>query len=82
MFLIFYINKRKYGLFCKKFEYFKDCKREIDVGVCDCSEFGGLFGFFVEKKYCYFRLIGMYVFYNRSSIDVVFRIRFGVIYDY
>lgn len=51
--LTFHTNKRKHGPFCKKFEHLKDCKREIDVGVRDRSEFGGLFGSFAEKKYGY-----------------------------
>ncbi|CAN7063236.1 unnamed protein product [Brassica rapa subsp. trilocularis] len=80
--LTFHTNKRKHGPFCKKFEHLKDCKREIDVGVRDRSEFGGLFGSFAEKKYCYLRSIGMYVSHNRSSIDAVPRTRFGATYDH
>ncbi|KAG2332184.1 hypothetical protein Bca52824_003364 [Brassica carinata] len=80
--LTFHTNKRKHGPFCKRYSYHKSYKREIDVGICDRSEFCGLYGSFSEDKYGgYLTSIGMYVSHNRSIIDQVPRTRFGATYD-
>ncbi|KAG2309596.1 hypothetical protein Bca4012_081479 [Brassica carinata] len=76
--LTFHTNKRKHGPFCKKFAH-AYWKREIDVGIRDRSEFGGLFGSFTIGYSCggYLSSIGMYVSHN-----AVPRTRFGATYDH
>ncbi|ESQ38999.1 hypothetical protein EUTSA_v10001798mg [Eutrema salsugineum] len=46
--LTFHTNKRKHGPFCKRSGSLKSSKMEIDVGISDRSEFGGLFGTFSD----------------------------------
>ncbi|KAL0896436.1 hypothetical protein Bca101_080397 [Brassica carinata] len=76
--LTFHTNKRKHGPFCKKFAH-AYWKREIDVGIRDRSEFGGLFGSFTIGYSCggYLSSIGMYVSHN-----AVPRTRFGATYEH
>ncbi|KAF8087055.1 hypothetical protein N665_0600s0004 [Sinapis alba] len=77
------VVKRSMNRSVKKFDCLKDCKREINVGVRNRSEFGGFFGSFSESLYGgYLRSIGMYVSHNRISIDAVPRTRFGATYDH
>ncbi|CAH8383711.1 unnamed protein product [Eruca vesicaria subsp. sativa] len=79
--LTFHTNKRSHGPFCKR-DYDISFMRKIDVGICDRSEFCGLFGSFSEVKYGgYLTSIGMYVSHNTSIIDQDPRTRFGATYD-
>lgn len=82
--LTFHTNKGRHGPFCKRYSgYHKSFARKIDVGICDRSEFCGLYGSFSEKKYGgYLTSIGMYISHNRSIIDQVPRTSFGATYDH
>lgn len=82
--LTFHTNKGEHGPFCKRYSgYHKSLTRKIDVGICDRSEFCGLYGSFSEKKYGgYLTSIGMYISHNRSIINQVPRTSFGATYDH
>ncbi|EFH58183.1 hypothetical protein ARALYDRAFT_903774 [Arabidopsis lyrata subsp. lyrata] len=68
--LTFYTNQRKHGPICKRFDYLKDRKREINVGIRDRREFGGFFGSFSTIIGC-LSSIGIYVCPITSINDAV-----------
>ncbi|KAJ0239817.1 Jacalin-related lectin 24 [Hirschfeldia incana] len=81
--LTFHTNKGKHGPFCRRYSGYHNFMRKIDVGICDRSEFCGLYGSFSEGKYGgYLTSIGMYVSHNISIIDQVPRTSFGAPYDH